>query len=87
MVQCFGLGGLPPLRHPGPDLMTLIAGHLAVFRMTESNAKRLRKLRSSPVSAQLMTGAARGNVASAGLSLRGVAAKAGVVRIEPGGNR
>lgn len=36
MIQRLGLGDLTPLGHAGPDLVTLVAGLLAMFFVTEA---------------------------------------------------
>ena len=55
MIERFGCRYLPTLRHSGSYLMTLIARHLLVFRMTEANTIRLREDWRSRIAAELMT--------------------------------
>src|SRR6185369_12107936 len=52
-----------------------------------TDAKGRHEFRRPRIAAQLMTGAARGNVAAAGLRSRRMAAITSCVRIEPGGDR
>jgi hypothetical protein len=58
MIERFRLRDLPALRHTGANLMTLVARRLLVLRMAEANPKRLRELRCSRISSELVTGAA-----------------------------
>ena len=75
------------LRHAGPDLMTFVAGNFLVLRVTKTDAKCRHEFRSSGITAQLMTSAARGNIATAGLRPRGVASITSCVGIKAGGYR
>jgi len=83
MIQRFRRTNLSSLRHTCFDLMTLVAGYLQMFRVTETDAKGRHEFRRARIAAQLMTGAARGNVAAAGLRSRLMAAITSCVRIEP----
>jgi len=87
MIQRLGRTYLPPLRHARLYLVTLVAGYLQMFRMTETDAKRGHEFRRAGIAAQLMTGAAGRNVAAAGLRPRRMTAITSCVRIETGRNR
>ena len=84
MIQRFGRTDLSSLRHACFHLMTLVAGYLQMFRVTETDAKGRHEFRRPRIAAQLMTGAARGNIAAAGLRSRRMASITSCVRIEPG---
>jgi len=47
MIEWFGSGNLPALRHSRPYLMTFVAGNFLMFGMTETDAKRRHEFRSS----------------------------------------
>ena len=87
MIERLRRGDLPPLRHACPYLMTLVAGNLQMFRVTETNAKGWHEFRRPRIAAQLMTRAARGNIATTGLRSRRMTSITGCVRIEPGRDR
>lgn len=66
--------------------MTVVAVGLGiVFGVTEANSERRHVRRRSSISAQLMTGAARRNVAPVRLRPRRVTTKAGRMRVEISG--
>src|SRR2546427_1898348 len=67
--------------------MTFVAGNFLMLGMTEADAKSRHEFRSSGITAQLMTSAARGNIATAGLRARRVASITSCVRIKAGGYR
>src|SRR5204862_5104306 len=72
MVERLRRRNLPSLRHAGPDLMAFSAGKLLMLCMTKANAECLRERRRPRISAQLVTSAARRNIAAAGLRARSV---------------
>ena len=82
MIERLRRSDLPALRPAGQDLVTFGARLLLVLRMAEANAKGLRECRRPRIATQLMTGAARGDIATAGLRARRVTAITGGVRIE-----
>jgi len=47
MIEWFGSGNLPALRHSRTNLMTVVASHLLVLCVTEADAERLHEFRSS----------------------------------------
>jgi len=47
MIEWFGSGDLPALRHSRSDLMTFVASHLLVLCVTEADAERRHEFRSS----------------------------------------
>ena len=67
--------------------MTFIAGNFLMLGMTETDAKRRHQFRRSRITPQLMTSAARRNIATAGLRARRVAPITSSVRIKAGGYR
>lgn len=87
MIQRFGRTHLSSLRHAWFDLMTLVASDLQMFRVTETDTERRHEFRRARIAAQLMTGAARGNIAAAGLRSRRMTSITSCVRIEPGRDR
>jgi len=82
MIQRFRRRDLSALRHSGSNLMAFIAGNLLMLCMTKANAECLRERRRSRISAQLMTSAARRNIATAGLRPRRMTSIAGRMRVE-----
>ena len=66
--------------------MTLVAGYLQVFRVTETDAKRRHEFRCARIATQLMTCAARRNITAAGLRSRSMTSITSCVCIEPGRN-
>lgn len=58
MIQRFGCGDLPTLRHSRSYLMTFIAIYLLMLCMAKADAECLRKCRSPRIAAQRMTGTA-----------------------------
>jgi hypothetical protein len=54
MIERLRRGDLPPLRHACLYLMTLVAGHLLVLRMTKADSERLRELGCTGITTQLM---------------------------------
>ena len=87
MIQRLGRTYLPSLRHARLYLMTLVAGYLQMFRVTETDAKRRHEFGRPRIAAQLMTRAARGNIATTRLCSRRMTSITGCVRIEPGRDR
>ena len=87
MIERLGSCHLPALRLASADLMTFVASNLLVLCVIEADAEGRHHLRRARVTTQLMTGAARRNVAAARLRARRVTTIAGRVRIEAGRNR
>jgi len=58
MIQRLGRTYLPSLWHACFHLMTLVAGNLQMFRVTETDAKRRHEFRRTRIPTQLMTRAA-----------------------------
>jgi len=86
MIQRLGLSYLSSLWHSRPDLVAFGASYFLMPRMTEANAESLRKFRSASIAAQLMTRAARGDVAPLRLRARRMTTIAGYVSVETGRN-
>lgn len=82
MVERFRRGHLAALRHAGSNLMAFNAADLLMLCMTKANPECLRERRRPRISAQLMTGAARRNIAAAGLRTRGMTSVASRVCVE-----
>lgn len=83
MIQRFWRGDLSPLRQAGADLMTIGAVGLGiVLGVAEADTERRHILRRARVATQLMTSAARRDVAPTRLRARRVTTEAGCVRIE-----
>jgi hypothetical protein len=88
VIQRFGGGDLPPLRHAGAHLMTFIAIDLRLMQgVTEADPECRHILRRASVTTQLMTSATRRDVAPAGLRSWSMAAKTDCVRVEICGYR
>ena len=87
MIERLRRGYLSPLRHAGSDLMAFTACNLLMLCMTKANAECLRGRRRPRIPAQLMTSAARRDIAAAGLRTRRVASITSCVRVEAGGYR
>lgn len=84
MIERLGLRDLPALRHAGANLMTLFAGSLLVLRMAEAHPKCLRELRGARIPSDLVTGAARRNIAPTRFRACGVTSVTGRVGIKTG---
>src|SRR5437763_3203652 len=87
MIQRLGRTYLPSLRHACFHLMTLVASNFQMFRVTETDPKRRHEFRRPRIATQLMSGAARRNIAAAGLCSRRMTSITSCVRIEPGRDR
>jgi hypothetical protein len=87
MIERLRRRNLSPLRLPGANIVAFVARQLFVFRMTKANPKRRHHHRRTRIAAELMTGAARRNIAPARLRARRVTAEAGCMRIEISWNR
>ena len=64
MIERLRLGGLLSLRQAGADLMASCARGLLVLRMAKADQERTRSLRRARVTAELVTRATRGYVAT-----------------------
>src|SRR5207249_9943014 len=64
--------------------MTFVAGNFLMLRVTKTDAKCRHEFWSPGITAQLVTSAARGNIAAAGLRPRRVASITSCVRIKAG---
>jgi len=73
MIQRFGRGDLSSLRHAGSNLVAFVASFFLMLCMTKANAECLRERRRPRISAQLMTSAARRNIATLSLCPRAMA--------------
>ena len=90
MLRREGRADLTALRQTSPaDVVATIAVEIlarAVIRVAEAEAERARLCRCPRVATRPVTGAAGGNINSAGLPARSVTLIAGLVRSESGGN-
>jgi len=82
MVQRLRCSYLTALWLAGANPVTFVASHLRVVDVTKADAERRHYYRCARVTTRLMTCAARGNVAPAGLRALCVAAKTGCMRAE-----
>jgi len=87
MIERLWLCDLAALRHAGPDLMTRVARSFGMLRVTETDAKCLRKRRRPRIAPQLMTNAARRDITPARLRFAGVTPVASRMRAEACRNR
>jgi len=87
MIEWFRRAHLTSLRHARSHLMTLVASYFLMLRMIEADAKSRREFRRPGVTAQLMTSAARRDIAAAGLRARCVTAIASGMRVEASRDR
>jgi hypothetical protein len=83
MIQSLGRGDLSTLRHAGADLMAVVeAGYWIELGVTDAEPERRRVLRRPTVATQLMTSAARSNVAPSRLRARRVTTETGRMGVE-----
>ena len=87
MIKRLRCSDLPPLRLARTNVVTFVARHLLVLRMTKADTERRHHHRRARIAAQLMTCAAGRNIASTRLRARRVTAEARRMRIEVGRNR
>ena len=82
MIQRLWLGHLSSLRHAGNDLMALSASYLVMLSMTEADPEGPGELRRPGITAKLMTGPARRDIATAGLRALSVTSETVCVGVE-----